>query len=227
MKIRTRPFVYFFVFAWIHHLAPQLNWVSFYEVINVTNIKKSFEIDSMTKAWGSCKWQFWTQTLTIFFTWLCRLCLLFIKKLLKPKLILNTAGFFLRLQTLKRFLNALCAKELLKNRLKLLYWSLQAFFIAYKNKSKRLPLSTNRDFWIGNKKKWGAFEKFLKFLKVEIFEIFVIFEIFYVFYILIIFELPYPLECNPGVLFFVLGFWVRFYSNLISLRLYLSWGSIN
>ena len=39
--------------------------------------------------------------------------------------------------------------------------------------------------------------------------------------------LPYPLQCNPGVLFFKIGFWVRFYSNLNLMGLYLSWGSIN
>ena len=35
-------------------------------------------------------------------------------------------------------------------------------------------------------------------------------------------NLPYQLECNPGVLFFVLGFRVRFYSNLTYLGFYLS-----
>ena len=37
---------------------------------------------------------------------------------------------------------------------------------------------------------------------------------------------PYPLECNPKVLFFVIGVWVRFFSNLTYLGLYLRWGSI-
>ena len=39
-------------------------------------------------------------------------------------------------------------------------------------------------------------------------------------------NIPYPLECNPGVLFFIMGFWVRFYSNLTYLGLYLRWVSI-
>ena len=39
--------------------------------------------------------------------------------------------------------------------------------------------------------------------------------------------IPYPLECNPGLLFSVMGFWVGFYSNLSYLGLYSSWGSIN
>ena len=39
--------------------------------------------------------------------------------------------------------------------------------------------------------------------------------------------LPYPLECNPRLLFSVMGFWVGFYSNLSYLGLYLSWASIN
>ena len=39
--------------------------------------------------------------------------------------------------------------------------------------------------------------------------------------------LPYPLQCNPGVLFFKIDFWVRFYSNLTKMGLYLSCGSIN
>ena len=29
-------------------------------------------------------------------------------------------------------------------------------------------------------------------------------------------QIPYPLECSPRVLFFILGFWVRFNSNLTS-----------
>ena len=40
-------------------------------------------------------------------------------------------------------------------------------------------------------------------------------------------SLPYPLECNPGLLFSVLGFWVGFYSNMSYLGLYSSWASIN
>ena len=40
-------------------------------------------------------------------------------------------------------------------------------------------------------------------------------------------QIPYPLECNPGLLFSVMGFWVGFYSNLSYLGLYSSWGSIN
>ena len=39
-------------------------------------------------------------------------------------------------------------------------------------------------------------------------------------------DIPYPLECNPGLLFSVMGFWVGFYSNLSYLGLYSSWGSI-
>ena len=27
------------------------------------------------------------------------------------------------------------------------------------------------------------------------------------------FDIPYPRHCNPGVLFFKMGFWVRFYSK--------------
>ena len=37
-------------------------------------------------------------------------------------------------------------------------------------------------------------------------------------------KLPHRLECNPGVLFFVLGFRERFYSNLTYLGFYLRWG---
>ena len=33
-------------------------------------------------------------------------------------------------------------------------------------------------------------------------------------------------QCNPGVLFFKIGFWVRFYSNLKHMGLYSRWGSI-
>ena len=39
----------------------------------------------------------------------------------------------------------------------------------------------------------------------------------------VMFEIPYPLKCNPWVLFFKIGFWVRFYSNLMHMGLYLSW----
>ena len=40
-------------------------------------------------------------------------------------------------------------------------------------------------------------------------------------------KIPYPLQCNPGVLFFKIDFWVRFYSTLTDMGLYSSWGSIN
>ena len=37
--------------------------------------------------------------------------------------------------------------------------------------------------------------------------------------------IPYLLQCNLGVLFFKIKFWVRFYSNLTHMGLYSSWGS--
>ena len=40
-------------------------------------------------------------------------------------------------------------------------------------------------------------------------------------------KLQYPLECNPGTLVFIIGFWLRFYLSLNNIGLYSRWGSIN
>ena len=62
----ARPFVYFFVFACLHHVPLRSTRVSFHEVITFYNIKLFLKSIFVPMAWGSCNWQFCKQTVMSF-----------------------------------------------------------------------------------------------------------------------------------------------------------------